>query len=88
MDSHLHIGKSTPELRLGRKKGFVPQNVIADNHDDNNIIIFIYCNWVVTRWQWKYPHSYGMNTPITADALGHGAHIFFVKLTSDAGQYP
>jgi len=35
VDSHLHIGKNTPELHLGRKKGFVPQNVTANNHDDN-----------------------------------------------------
>jgi hypothetical protein len=34
---HLHIDKSMPELHLGRKKDFVPQNVTGDNHD--NILI-------------------------------------------------
>jgi hypothetical protein len=38
VDSHLHIGKSTPELHLGRMEGFLPQNGTGDNHDDNILI--------------------------------------------------
>jgi hypothetical protein len=38
VDSHLHIGKSAPELHLGRKKDFVLQNGTEDNHDDNVLI--------------------------------------------------
>ena len=35
--------------RFGRSYCLHPQYII--------IIIFIYCNWVVTRWQWKVPEA-------------------------------
>jgi hypothetical protein len=30
------------------------KSVTGDNDYDNIIIIFINCNWVVTRWQWLF----------------------------------
>ena len=37
-DNRLHVGKSTRELCVGRKKGFVPQHGTGYNHDVNIVI--------------------------------------------------
>ena len=35
-------------------RGYTLSGRTEKKNNNNKIIIFIYCNWVVTRWQWQW----------------------------------
>jgi len=54
------VVKISPEWVMGREQGKCSGTVATFSfwtgmfRDGIIIIIFIYCNWVVTRWQWLF----------------------------------
>ena len=41
-------------MNASSERGLGPEGAVVPQMDNKLIIMFIYCNWVVTRWQWLF----------------------------------
>ena len=84
---HTFVKKST-KMSLTR---YSPVTCVNNNNNNNNnniiiiiIIIIIYCNWVVSRWQWLFTCIQNMKLVTTKFKSG-GLHEKHVVATWNLG---
>ena len=68
-----NYGLITTKLTLIIPKAYDLKNLNYQKYNNNNII-FINCNWVVTRWQWLFYTYTNMKNKVTRKFKSGGLH--------------